>query len=36
MDALHRMSKVAYTFVMLNLAAVNGLIAIVRGRDVWK
>ncbi len=36
MDALRRLSAVAYTFVMMNFAAVNGLVAFVRGRDVWK
>jgi len=36
MDALPRLSRVAYTFVMMNVAAINGLIAVIRGRDVWK
>ena len=36
MGALRRLSRVSYTFVMMNVAAINGLIAIVRGRDVWK
>jgi hypothetical protein len=36
MDALPRLSRVAYTFVMLNVAAINGLIAVIRRRDVWK
>jgi hypothetical protein len=36
MAVLVRLSRVAYTFVMMNAAAINGLIALVRGRDVWK
>jgi hypothetical protein len=36
MDALPRLSRVAYTFVMLNVAAISGLIAVIRRRDVWK
>jgi hypothetical protein len=36
MDAFPRLSRVAYTFVMMNIAALNGLIAVIRGRDIWK
>lgn len=37
MDAFPRLSRVAYAFVMMNIAAINGLIAVVlRRRDVWK
>ena len=36
MVALRRLSKVAYTFVMMNVAAINGLIAVIRRQDVWK
>lgn len=36
MKGLHRFAQVAYTFVMMNYAAIAGLIAISRGRDVWK
>jgi hypothetical protein len=36
MDALPRLSRVAYTFVMMNVAAINGLIAVIWRRDVWK
>jgi hypothetical protein len=36
MDAFSRLSRVAYTFVMMNIAALNGLIAVIRGRDIWK
>jgi hypothetical protein len=31
-----RLAKVAYTFVMMNYAAVAGLFAVARGRHVWK
>jgi hypothetical protein len=33
---LSRLSKVAYTFVMMNYAAVAGLFAAARGRRVWR
>jgi hypothetical protein len=33
---VRRLALVAYTFVMLNYAALAGLIAICRGRSVWK
>lgn len=36
MDAFPRLSRVAYTFVMMNIAALHGLIAVIRGRDIWK
>jgi hypothetical protein len=36
MDAFPRLSRVAYTFVMMNVAAINGLIAVIRRRQVWK
>jgi hypothetical protein len=36
MAAFPRLARVAYTFVVLNVAAINGLIAVLRGRDVWK
>jgi hypothetical protein len=31
-----RAAKVAYTFVMMNYAAVAGLFAAARGRSVWR
>jgi hypothetical protein len=31
-----RLAKVAFTFVMMNYAAVAGLSAALRGRGVWK
>ena len=36
MNALVRLSRVAFTFVMMNYAAVAGLVALRRGREVWK
>jgi hypothetical protein len=31
-----RLAKVAYTFVLMNYAAVAGLFAAARGRKVWR
>lgn len=31
-----RLARVAYTFVMMNVAAVAGLLALRRGREVWR
>jgi hypothetical protein len=36
MRPIHRAAKIAFTFVMMNYAAVAGLFAAVRGRGVWK
>lgn len=36
MNGFRRLARVAYTFVMMNYAAIAGLIAISRGREVWK
>jgi hypothetical protein len=36
MALLTRLAKVAYTFVMMNYAAVAGLFAAARGRKVWR
>jgi hypothetical protein len=36
MELLNRLSRVAFTFVMMNYAAIAGLVALGRGRDVWK
>jgi len=33
---VRRLAGVAYTFVMMNFAAVAGLVAAFRGRDVWR
>ena len=34
--ALSRVARVAYTVVMMNYAAVAGLLAALRGRKVWR
>jgi hypothetical protein len=34
--AVRRLAQVAYTFVMMNYAAVAGLLAACRGRAVWR
>jgi hypothetical protein len=31
-----RLARIAYTFVMLNYAAVAGLVAVVRRGSVWR
>jgi hypothetical protein len=31
-----RAARVAYTFVLMNVAAVVGLFAVRRGREVWR
>jgi hypothetical protein len=36
MTTVHRLARVALTFVMMNVAAVSGLLALRRGRDVWQ
>jgi len=36
MKFLNRLAKVAFTFVMMNYAAVAGLFAAARGRRVWR
>ena len=36
MKLLERAARVAFTFVMMNYAAVAGLAALRRGREVWK
>jgi hypothetical protein len=33
---MRRLARVAFTFVMMNYAAVAGLIAAARGRKVWR
>jgi hypothetical protein len=33
---VRRLARVAFTFVMMNYAAVAGLVAAMRGRRVWK
>jgi hypothetical protein len=36
MDHLKRVARIAYTFLMMNYAAVAGLLAVRRGQDVWR
>jgi hypothetical protein len=33
---LQRAARIAYTFVMMNYAAMAGLFSLRRGREVWK
>jgi hypothetical protein len=33
---MQRLARVAFTFVLMNYAAVAGLVAAMRGRRVWK
>jgi hypothetical protein len=33
---VRRLARVAFTFVMMNYAAVAGLVAAARGRSVWR
>jgi hypothetical protein len=33
---LRRIARLAFTFVMMNYAAVAGLVAAARGRKVWR
>lgn len=35
-DMVNRAARVAFTFVMLNYAAVAGLVVALRGRNVWR
>jgi hypothetical protein len=36
MGSVRKLARVAFTFVMMNVAAVSGLFALRRGRDVWQ
>jgi hypothetical protein len=36
MKSLDRFARVAYTFVVMNIASVVGLFSLRRGREVWK
>lgn len=33
---IDRLSRVAFTFALMNYAAVAGLVKAVRGREVWR
>jgi hypothetical protein len=35
-QGVQRLARVAFTFVMMNYAAVAGLFAVRRGREVWR
>jgi hypothetical protein len=35
-DIIQRLARVSFTFVMMNAAAVSGLVAIGLGRRVWR
>ena len=35
-DARERLTRVAFTFVMMNFSALAGLAALRRGREVWR
>lgn len=36
MSSVDKLARVAYTFFMMNVAAVSGLFALRRGRDIWQ
>jgi len=36
MESVNKVARVAYTFVMMNYAAIAGLVALTRGREIWK
>jgi hypothetical protein len=36
MDSVQKLARVAYTFMMMNYAAVAGLVALRRGLHVWR
>ena len=36
MDSVQKLARVAYTFMMMNYAAVAGLVALRRGQHVWR
>lgn len=36
MKTVQRIARVVFTFLMMNYAAVAGLVALRRGRRVWK
>ena len=33
---VRRLARIAFTFVMMNVAALKGLAAVRRGREVWR
>ena len=36
METVRKLARVAFTFVMMNYSVVAGLVALRRGRQVWK
>jgi len=34
--SIARLARIAFTFVMMNYSAVVGLVALRKGREVWK
>ncbi len=36
MEHINKLARVAFTFMMMNYAAVAGLVALRRGRSVWR
>jgi hypothetical protein len=35
-DLIERLARLSFTFVIMNAAAVNGLVAVSIGRRVWR
>ena len=35
-DLIQRLARVSFTFVMMNMAAVSGLVALSFGKRVWR
>jgi hypothetical protein len=35
-DLIQRLARVSFAFVMMNMAAVNGLVALSVGKRVWR
>lgn len=36
MEHINKIARVAFTFMMMNYAAVAGLVALRRGQSVWR
>jgi hypothetical protein len=36
LQTIEKAARVAFTFVMMNVAAVSGLFALRRGREIWR
>jgi hypothetical protein len=35
-DVVQRLARMSFTFVMMNVAAISGLVALSLGRRVWR